>query len=138
MVRLNSCKGPNLRWKEPKGQTKILGPASVIKFLKVGPKKANLATLVKSARTVSRELYLEKRVYIGLTSYGQLRVLRQYFAPVQNLIVFMLFTTGLWHRAMVPKLFCPRNTARLFYVDKEPPPEPPSKRKRFFHPNCHY
>jgi len=36
--------------------------------------------LVKSARTVSGEFYLEKRVYIGLTSYGQLRVLRQYFA----------------------------------------------------------
>jgi len=26
--------------------------------------------LVKSAKTVSREFYLEKRVYIGLTSYG--------------------------------------------------------------------
>jgi len=26
--------------------------------------------LVKSARTVSRELYWEKRVYTGLTSYG--------------------------------------------------------------------
>jgi len=35
--------------------------------------------LVKSARTVSRELYWEKSVYIGLTSYGYLRVLRQYF-----------------------------------------------------------
>ena len=29
-----------------------------------------LYMLVKSARTVSREFYLEKRVYIGLTSYG--------------------------------------------------------------------
>jgi len=29
-----------------------------------------LCMLVKSARTVSRELYWEKRVYIGLTSYG--------------------------------------------------------------------
>jgi len=29
-----------------------------------------LYMLVKSARTVSRELYWEKRVYIGLTSYG--------------------------------------------------------------------
>ena len=27
-------------------------------------------TLGKSARTVSREFYLEKRVYVGLTSYG--------------------------------------------------------------------
>jgi len=26
--------------------------------------------LVKSAKTVSREFYLEKRVYIGLISYG--------------------------------------------------------------------
>jgi len=26
--------------------------------------------LFKLARTVSRELYLDKRVYIGLTSYG--------------------------------------------------------------------
>jgi len=26
--------------------------------------------LVKSARTVSRDFYLGKRVYIGLTSYG--------------------------------------------------------------------
>jgi len=26
--------------------------------------------LVKSARTVSRELYWEKRVYMGLASYG--------------------------------------------------------------------
>jgi len=41
--------------------------------------------LVKSARTVSRELYREKRVNIGLTSYGYLSVLRQYFAAVQNL-----------------------------------------------------
>jgi len=44
-----------------------------------------LYMLVKSARTVSRELYWEKRVYIALTSYGYLRVLRQYFASVQNL-----------------------------------------------------
>jgi len=29
-----------------------------------------LYMLVKSARTVSRELYWEKRVYIGLISYG--------------------------------------------------------------------
>ena len=40
--------------------------------------------LFKSARTVSREFYVAKRVYIGLTSYGLLRALRQYFA-VQNL-----------------------------------------------------
>ena len=41
--------------------------------------------LVKSVRTVSREFYWEKkRVYIGLTSLGNLRVLRQYFAAVQN------------------------------------------------------
>jgi len=34
VVRSNFCKGPNLTWKrakkEPKGQTKILGPASVV------------------------------------------------------------------------------------------------------------
>jgi len=30
----------------------------------------NTLCLVKSARSVSRVLYLEKRVYIGLTSYG--------------------------------------------------------------------
>jgi len=41
--------------------------------------------LARSARTVSRELYCEKRVYIGLTSYGYPRVLRQYFASVENL-----------------------------------------------------
>jgi len=41
--------------------------------------------LVRSARTVSRELYWEKRVYIGLTSYGYPRVLRQYFASEENL-----------------------------------------------------
>jgi len=29
-----------------------------------------LSTLVKWARTVFSELYLEKRVYIGFTSYG--------------------------------------------------------------------
>jgi len=137
VVGLNSCKGQIYAGKKPKGQTKILGPASVIKFLKFCPQTANLATLAKSARTVSRELYLEKRVYIGLTSYGQLRVLRKYFVAVQNLIVFMLFAIGLWHRAVVPKLFCPRNAARLFYVDKETPPEP-QKPKHFFHPNCHY
>jgi len=45
-----------------------------------------LYMLVKSARTLSREFYWEKRVYMGLTSYGYLRrVLRQYFASVQNL-----------------------------------------------------
>jgi len=33
--------------------------------------------LVKSARTVYHELYLEKCVDIGLTSYGYLRVLRK-------------------------------------------------------------
>ena len=44
-----------------------------------------LYMLVKSARTVSLELYWENRVYIGLTSYGELRVLRQYFASVQKL-----------------------------------------------------
>jgi len=36
--------------------------------------------LVKSARTVSRAFYSEKRVYFVLASYGQLRVLRQGFA----------------------------------------------------------
>jgi len=41
--------------------------------------------LVKLARTVSRQLYWEKRVNIRLNSYGWLRVLRQYFAAVQNL-----------------------------------------------------
>jgi len=30
VVRSNFCKGPNLSWKRAKGQTKILGPASVI------------------------------------------------------------------------------------------------------------
>jgi len=41
-------------------------------------------------------------------------------------------------KAVVPKLFCPRNTARLFQVDKEPPPELPSKYKHFFHSYCRY
>jgi len=40
--------------------------------------------LVKSARTVSREFYLEIRVYIGFISYGLLRVLRKYLV-VQKL-----------------------------------------------------
>jgi len=35
-----------------------------------------LQILVKSARTVSREFYLEVCVYIGRTSYGSLGVLR--------------------------------------------------------------
>jgi len=45
--------------------------------------------LFKSARTVSREFYLEIRVYIRLTSYGYLRVLRQYF------VVHKLYLCGL-------------------------------------------
>jgi len=40
--------------------------------------------LGKSARTVSREFYMEIRVYVGLISYGLLRVLRKYFV-VQKL-----------------------------------------------------
>jgi len=58
--------------KEPKGQWKFWGQEVSFgtKFLKSGPKEANLVTLGKSVRTVSRELYLEKRVYLGLTSYG--------------------------------------------------------------------
>jgi len=40
---------------------------------------------VKSAITISCELYWEKCVYIGITSYGYLSVLRQYFATMQNL-----------------------------------------------------
>jgi len=30
VVRPNSCRGPNLSWKKPKGQTKILGPTNII------------------------------------------------------------------------------------------------------------
>ena len=40
---------------------------------------------VKSARTISCELYWEKCVYIGITSCGYLSVLRQYFATMQIL-----------------------------------------------------
>jgi len=40
--------------------------------------------LIKPAGTVSCEFYMENRVYVGLTSYGYLRVLRKYFV-VQNL-----------------------------------------------------
>jgi len=36
-----------------------------------------LCMLVKLARTVYHKLYLEKRVYIRLTSYSYLRVLRK-------------------------------------------------------------
>jgi len=43
-----------------------------------------LCMLVKSVRTDCRELHMEERVCIGLTSYGYLSVLRQYFV-VQNL-----------------------------------------------------
>jgi len=52
--------------------------------------------LVKSARTFSHEIYLDERIYIGLTSYAALRVLRKYFA-VQNLSSCSLpsaYTTG--------------------------------------------
>jgi len=66
VVRLSSRKGANLHWK----RAKRLNENFSTKFLKLGPKMADLATLAWSARTVSRELYLEKRVYIGLTSYG--------------------------------------------------------------------
>jgi len=55
VVRLNSCKGSNLRWKRAKGPNKNFGPSKChlgIKFLKISPKKANLATLVKSTRTL--------------------------------------------------------------------------------------
>jgi len=52
--------GPNSQFypgKEPKGQTKILGPASAIgpKFQKFGPKRGNLATLVTA---------FQKRMYL--------------------------------------------------------------------------
>jgi len=50
-----------------------------------------LYVLVKSFRTVSRELYMRKRVYIGLTS--------SLTEGVATVLVFMLFTIGLWHRA---------------------------------------
>jgi len=43
-----------------------------------------LNALVKSTKTVSREFYVETRVYIGFTSYDYLRVLQKYFA-VQNM-----------------------------------------------------
>ena len=46
--------------------------------------RLDVIMLVKSARTVSREFYLEIRVYIWLISYGLLRVLRKYFV-VQKL-----------------------------------------------------
>jgi len=42
-------------------------------------KRLGTPVLAESAKTASREFYLEKRVYIGLTSYGQLRVLRKHF-----------------------------------------------------------
>jgi len=51
-VRPSSCKEPNLSWKmakkEPKGQTKTLGPTSVIgnQNSQIWPKRANLATLM--------------------------------------------------------------------------------------------
>jgi len=45
-------------------------------------------------------------------------------------------TSEIYLRTLHLMSFCPRNTARLFLVDKEPPPVPPSKHKRFFHPNA--
>jgi len=53
VARANSCKGPAYPGKGPKksqkGQTKILGSASVIwdKFLKFVPKRANLSALAR-------------------------------------------------------------------------------------------
>jgi len=51
--------------------------------------------LVKSAKTVSRESYSEKRVYIGLTSYGELRPegVAKILCCVER--VFMLFIISL-------------------------------------------
>jgi len=51
--------------------------------------------LVKSAKTVSREFYLDKHVYIGLTSYGYLKpdgVAKIIFCAK---LVFVLFTISL-------------------------------------------
>jgi len=49
VVRSDFCKGLNLSWKrakkEPKGETQIVGPASVI-WDQFGPKRGNLATLL--------------------------------------------------------------------------------------------
>jgi len=59
--------------------------------------------LIKSARTVSCELYWETRVYIGLTSWlaeGVATIL----CCCANL-VFMLLTIGLWRRAELHKLW---------------------------------
>jgi len=54
--------------------------------------------LGKSARTVSHELYREKRVYIALTSYWLAEGVATIICYCSQL-VFMLFTIGLWHRA---------------------------------------
>jgi len=57
-----------------------------------------LYMLVKSARTVFRELYWEKRVYIGLTSYLTVGV-PTILCGSANL-VFMLCTVGLLHSGL--------------------------------------
>jgi len=45
------------------------------KFRANGDCLLKLCMLLKSARTISRELYREKHVYVALTSYGQLKLL---------------------------------------------------------------
>jgi len=62
--------------------------------------------LVKSARTVSREFYLEIRVYIWLISYGLLRVLRKYFV-VQKLS-YAVYHQAIAHRikTLLVTIFC--------------------------------
>jgi len=50
--------------------------------------------LVQSARTVSHELYWKKCVYIGLTLYGYLKVLQQYFVAVQSLFHAVYYQPG--------------------------------------------
>jgi len=54
-----------------------------------------LYMLVISARTVSRELHWDKRVYIGLTSWLTEGVATILCCCAK--LVFMLFTIGLWH-----------------------------------------
>jgi len=70
VVRLNSCKGRNLRGKRANGPNKNFGPASVIydQISEIWNSETWQPRL--NQLELSREIYLEKRVYIGLTSYG--------------------------------------------------------------------
>ena len=93
VVRSNTCKGPNLTWKrakkEPKGQTKILGPASV-----VCPKRTNLVTLAPMLRRPEPTRKRVEPTTIGITAI-EIQLDQVHFAIAVNFnVVCGVITTG--------------------------------------------